>query len=456
MTRISKQLRKYFIFVTMLSIAFITIISNVSINLFFSGYIKESRGRDDLKVVQYVERVYGDDNELNSQSLMSIMHYALSEAVTVRIRDIQNNIIWSSGVSGSVQGMMGGNDRADNNLAYRNYSFKYKGNQIGSIDVGRPKSIISSIEDKQFLLSINAVFAVAFIFSILVAMISSSRISRRFLEPIYLIKENAMLIQDGKYKKLNEVRTNTFELYNLSKSVKELAERLEYQDTLRKRMTSDIAHELRTPLATVQSHIEAFMDGVWEASPEKLSIIHNEIFRLTKLIKDLSDLSIMESDEIKLNKSQFNLSISINNVIESFQLLFSEKNIHVQSGIQSDIELWGDADRLNQVFINLLSNAFKYTNRDGSVWISLEKQADVIRATVEDAGIGIPKEDIKHIFERFYRSDMSRNRGTGGTGIGLTITKAIIEAHDGRIRVESEEGKGTKVVIEFINIQGRV
>jgi signal transduction histidine kinase len=285
-------------------------------------------------------------------------------------------------------------------------------------------------------------------------MISSSRISRRFLEPIYLIKENARLIQDGKYKKLNEVRTNTFELHDLSQSVKELAERLEYQDTLRKRMTSDIAHELRTPLSTVQSHIEAFMDGVWEASPEKLSIIHNEIFRLTKLIKDLSDLSIIESDEIKLNKSRFNLSMLINNVIESFQLLFSEKNIHVQAEIQSGIELWGDADRLNQVFINILSNAFKYTNENGSVRISLEKQTDLIRAIVEDTGIGIPKEDIKHIFERFYRSDLSRNRGTGGTGIGLTITKAIIEAHNGRISVESEEGKGTKVIIEFTNIQG--
>lgn len=456
MTRIRKQLGKYFIFITMLSIAFITIISNVSINLFFSGYIKESRSRDDIKVVQYIEQVYSDSHELNSQSIMSIMHYTFSEAITVRIRDTENNIVWRSGAAGSMQGMMGGNEVNDSNLVFRNYPFTYNGNQVGSIDVGRPKSIISSIEDKQFLLSINAVFAVAFLFSILIVMISSSRISKRFLEPIYLIKENARLIQDGKYKKLNEVKTNTLELNDLSRSVEELAERLEYQEVLRKRMTSDIAHELRTPLATVQSHIEAFMDGVWEASPEKLSIIHNEIFRLTKLIKDLSDLSIIESDEIKLNKSSFNLSMLINNVIESFQLIFSEKNIYLQAEIQSGIEFWGDADRLNQVFINILSNAFKYTNSNGSVQISLEKQTDAIRATIEDTGIGIPKEDIKHIFERFYRSDLSRNRGTGGTGIGLTITKAIIEAHNGRISVESEEGKGTKVIIEFINIQGRV
>lgn len=449
MTRISRQLGKYFIFISMLSIAFITIISNVSINIFFSDYIKGSRSRDDLKVVQYVEQVYSDSNELNAQSLMSIMHYAFSEAVTVHIRDMKNNIIWNSGTPETMYNMMGVTNGSDSNLAFRNYPFSYKGNQVGTIDVGRPKSIISSVEDKQFLRTINSVFAVAFLFSILIAILSSASISKKFLRPIFLIKENARLIEDGKYKKLNEVSTNTFELHDLSKSVKELAERLDEQDVLRRRMTSDIAHELRTPLATIQSHIEAFMDGVWEPNPEKLSIIYDEISRLTKLIKDLSDLSIAESDDIKLYKKMVNLSTLMNNIVESFEPLFISKSIHLQKEIQSDIELMGDADRLSQILINILSNAYKYTNDDGSVHINLRQLKDLIRISVEDTGIGIPKEDTKHVFERFYRSDLSRNRGTGGTGIGLTITKALVEAHDGTIRIESEEGKGTKVFIEF-------
>jgi signal transduction histidine kinase len=104
---------------------------------------------------------------------------------------------------------------------------------------------------------------------------------------------------------------------------------------------------------------------------------------------------------------------------------------------------------MKRVFVNILSNAYKYTNENGNVQVSLKRLKDVIRITVEDTGIGIPKEDIKHVFERFYRSDLSRSRGTGGTGIGLTITRALVEAHDGRIKIESEEGKGTKVIIEF-------
>lgn len=450
MTGINRQLRKYFILITMFSIVFIMIVSNVSINLFFSSYIKEIRSRDELKLVQYVERVYSDNSGFDSQSLMNIMHYAYSEDVIVRIRDINNKIVWSSGTPESMHDLTEGTDNNDSNYTYRNYPLIYKGSKIGSIDIGRSKSIISSIEDKHFLSTINGVFAAAFIFSIIIAISLSTRISKKFLEPIYLIKENAKLIENEKYGELNEVKTNTYELHDLSVSVKELAEKLEYQNALRKRLTSDIAHELRTPIATLQSHIEAFMDGIWEVTPEKLAIVYDEISRLTKLIKGLSDLSSVESDEIKLNKKEVDLSTLLNNIVESFEPLFISKNIQLKKEVQRDIRLMGDADRLNQVFANILSNAYKYTNESGVVQVGLKQLKDVIRITVEDTGIGIPKEDIKHVFERFYRSDLSRNRGTGGTGIGLTITKAYVEAHEGSIRIESEEGKGTMVIIEFM------
>lgn len=445
MTGISKQLGKYFIFITMLSIAFVTIISNLSINIFFSCYIKESRDRDDLKVLQYVQDIYSDNNGLDSKALMSIMHYAYSEGLTVRLRDMQNNVIWNSGLPQTMNGMM---DNA-NGLAYRNYSISFNGIKVGTIDIGRPKSMISSLEDEQFLRTINAVFAIAFLFSVIMAVLSSMHVSNKFLQPIYTIKENAKLIEDGKYSELKEVSANTSELYDLSLSIKGLAEKLGYQESLRKRLTSDIAHELRTPLATLQSHIEAFMDGVWEPNPEKLAIVQHEITRLAKLIQDLADLSILENDEIKLHKSRTNLSMLLDSIVESFEPLFISKSIELKKDIQDDIELYCDEDRMSQVLVNILSNAYKYTNEEGIVRISLRKVKDVVRVVAEDNGIGIPKEDIKHIFERFYRSDLSRNRGTGGTGIGLTITRALVEAHGGIISIESEEGKGTKVIIEF-------
>jgi signal transduction histidine kinase len=279
--------------------------------------------------------------------------------------------------------------------------------------------------------------------------LSSSHLSRKFLQPIYLLKENAKLIEAGKYKRLIEVNTNTFELHDLSLSVKNLAEKLDYQEGLRKRMTTDIAHELRTPLATIQSHIEAFIDGIWKPDNEKLSVIHDEIIRLAKLIKNLSDLAVVENDDIKLHKEELNLSKLLINITENFEPLFNTKNIQLNMDIQDDVEFTGDVDKLNQVFVNILSNAYKYANENGQVNVKLSKSKDKLSITVEDNGIGIPKEDIKNVFERFYRSDISRSRGTGGTGIGLTISKAIVEAHDGRIWIESEVGRGTKVIIEF-------
>lgn len=449
MIKISEQLRKYFVTISILSIAFITITSNISINYFFSDYIRDSRSRDDLKVVQYVERIYSDYEELNSHSLMNIMHYAYSEDVVIQIRDKNDVISWNSSAFGTLYGMIDEYSNDEGNFSFRSYPFTYNDSEIGTIDVGRPKSIITNIEDEKFLIAINSIFAAASVLTLIIAIRSSTHISKKFLNPIYAIKENAKLIEQGKYKTLNDINTNTFELNELSVSVKELAERLNHQEHLRKRMTTDIAHELRTPLAAIQSHIEAFMDGVWEPNDERLSVIHGEIIRLTKLINELSELSIVEDDEINLKLSTIDLSNILNDIVNSYEPMFLEKNIGVNLKIQKNVNMMGDMDYLKRIFVNILSNAIKYTNQNGTVSISLEQIKDKIRIIVQDTGIGIPKEDLKYIFERFYRSDLSRNRQTGGTGIGLTITKALVEAHEGTIKINSEVGKGTSVIMEF-------
>lgn len=449
MIKISEQLRKYFVTISILSIAFITITSNISINYFFSDYIRDSRSRDDLKVVQYVERVYSDYEELNSHSLMNIMHYAYSEDVVIQIRDKNDVIGWNSSAYGTLYGMIDEYSNDEGNFSFRSYPFTYNDSEIGTIDVGRPKSIITNIEDEKFLIAINSIFAAASVLTLIIAIRSSTHISKKFLNPIYAIKENAKLIEQGKYKTLNDISTNTFELNELSVSVKELAERLNHQEHLRKRMTTDIAHELRTPLAAIQSHIEAFIDGVWEPNDVRLSVIHGEIIRLTKLINELSELSIVEDDEINLKLSTIDLSTILHDIVNSYEPMFLEKNIGVNLKIQNKVNMMGDIDYLKRIFVNILSNAIKYTNQNGSVSISMEQLKDKIRIIVQDTGIGIPKEDLKYIFERFYRSDLSRNRQTGGTGIGLTITKALVEAHEGTIKINSEVGKGTSVIMEF-------
>lgn len=448
MIKINQQLSRNFIFVTMLSIAFITIIANFSITFLFSNYIKEVRNRDDIKVIRYVEKTYEDYYGFSSQGLMSILHYTFSEVVTVRLRDMQDNIIWNSSTDNMISDM-GGEKVNESRLSFQNYPMNYNGKQIGSIDIGRPKSIISSFEDQQFIFTINTVFAIAFMFSVILAKLSSSRVSKNFLEPIYQIINNTELMKEGKYKGLKDAKTNTYELQELSDSIKELSERLSYQESLRKRMTSDMAHEIRTPLSTLQSHIEAFMDKIWVPDTEKLTIVYEEIIRLTKLINELTDLSIIESDEIKVNLEEINLFTLMNKIVDSFEPMILNKNITLNKSISDSISIIGDKEHFNRIFSNIISNAYKYTNENGKINVILKQSFNKVAVIVEDTGIGIPKEDIKLVFERFYRSDLSRNRGTGGTGIGLTITKSLVEANNGKISIQSEVGKGTKVICEF-------
>lgn len=446
MQNISIQLRKYFISISIISVLFIAIVSNIGINVFFSKYVKELRNKNDMNIVTYIEQLYNQNKGLDSIALMNIIHYAFSESATVRIKDMKNEIVWKSNSSGS---MMSNDEDIQSSLVYRSYPLKFEDQQVGIIEIGRVQSIFAAPEDRNFVFTMNAVYTFAFMFSLIIAVFLSIQLARKFLQPIYQIKENAKLIEKARYNQLNKVQTTTIELKGLSESIKELAEKLGYQEEIRKRMTSDIAHELRTPLATLQSHIEAFMDGVWQPTQEKLGIIHHEITRLTKLIKNLSELSILENENIQLNMTKVDLSILVRNVAESFEPLFLSKDINFQKDIQERVEFTGDPDRLNQIFINLLSNAFKYTMEKGHVSITLKENRETILVIVEDSGIGIPQSDITHIFERFYRSDISRTRGTGGTGIGLTITKVLVEAHGGEIHAESEVGKGTRMVIEF-------
>jgi signal transduction histidine kinase len=231
-------------------------------------------------------------------------------------------------------------------------------------------------------------------------------------------------------------RYTTRELADLSRSINELAEELEEGERRQKQLSLDIAHELRTPLTCLQGSIEAMMDGVWEADAERLGSCHEEVIRLAKLVEDLNTLTGLEWNEITLNKTGFDLSKLLQSTAEQFYPAAAEKGIAIELNLIPS-PVTADYDRLKQVFINLLSNAVKFTD-SGSICVSIRQGAaqdsggswDV---SVTDTGPGIAEDEIPRIFERFYRSDKSRTRSTGGAGIGLTIAAAIAAAHGGRI-----------------------
>lgn len=227
-----------------------------------------------------------------------------------------------------------------------------------------------------------------------------------------------------------------------------MAASLREQEALRKQMTADIAHELRTPVANVSSYLELMLDGTMEPTPERIENCYQELGRLAALIADLERLEQEETGELVLQKEAVELRDLAERVIGAFATQIQEKDLKsTVTGRQTVVQ--ADPGRLRQVLVNLISNAMKYTDRGGRIAVEIGERDGCAIITVADSGIGIPKEDTERVFERFYRTDKSRARKTGGTGIGLSIARAIVQAHGGTISCESEPGKGSRFEVSL-------
>ena len=276
----------------------------------------------------------------------------------------------------------------------------------------------------------NMIIGISLLMIIVVISISIF-ISQKISKPIIVVSKMTDSLKRGGYDQ-------TLELYNMEK--------------LRKRLTSDISHELRTPLTSIQTHLEAMIDGIWEPTEERLISVNEEVIRISHLVDELKNLAKYDSDKNKLNISEVDLEQLIKNIIYNNESFALEKNIKIEYNLEK-IKAHIDKEKISQVIVNLISNAIRYTNcnceRLGKRIIRLYKEENLIKISVKDNGIGIPKKSLDYIFERFYRVDKSRCRNTGGTGVGLTICKSIIDLHNGNIEVKSEVNKGSEFIVSI-------
>ncbi len=224
-------------------------------------------------------------------------------------------------------------------------------------------------------------------------------------------------------------------------------------DKMRKEFVANVSHELRTPLTTIKSYTETLLDGAMENKEYTvnfLQVINSESDRMTRLVKDLLQLSKLDYDKMEWNMRRLNVLNIISDCIVKMEISAKQKNQTLSFETLGELcEISGDKDRIEQVIINIIGNALKYTPENGSIKVTADKLEDNVEIRIADTGMGIPKDDIPRLFERFYRVDKARSRAMGGTGLGLSIAKNIVEAHRGSIRVESEYGKGTEVIINF-------
>lgn len=298
--------------------------------------------------------------------------------------------------------------------------------------------------------SVTEALSLAVAAALIAAVIASFLISRQVVGPVQRMMLMSRRIAEGEYEERLNVSGNLHsnqldELDQLGLTFNQMADKLEKTEFMRLQLMGDVTHELRTPLAAIKGYMEGLMDGVLPGTPETYQQVHSEADRLQRLVNDLQELSRVEAGTYQLKLESLSPVDLIETIARHLNQQFEEKGISLEVNLDPHLpNVIADKDRIFQVLTNLLGNALQYTSSGGKVVISAARAKSEILISITDTGIGISPDQLSLIFSRFYRTDKSRARASGGSGIGLTIAQALVKAHHGRIWAESPgEGKGS-------------
>jgi len=295
--------------------------------------------------------------------------------------------------------------------------------------------------------------------AVIIALIAAYFVSRSITLPIRQMRETAQQIAKGDFGRRVRIKSKD-ELGELAESLNTMADELQQKmenlkrlDRVRTDFVANLSHELKTPLTLIKGYVETLQNEVIndkEKSDKFVSIIKKHSDRLGYMIDDLLSLSELELSRDCVNRTELDIKEVIDEISLGFGRALAEKKQNLTVDTQGDdFSIQADRNKIEQVFANLIDNAVKYTKESGLIGILLCDQGETVCVIVQDNGIGIPREDRDRVFERFYRVDKARSRELGGTGLGLSIVKHIVLAHNGKIAIESEPNKGTKVSVTF-------
>ncbi|HDR4564590.1 two-component sensor histidine kinase [Bacillus paranthracis] len=293
----------------------------------------------------------------------------------------------------------------------------------------------------------------SFIFMILLWILIAVLMRPKREAMIWTIIEPIQKIAKGDFSvKIRNEEKYDGEIGVLVKSINDMTDELNAMEKMRQEFVSNVSHEIQSPLTSIKGFARALQDN--NLSEEKrehyLTIIETETTRLSKLSQNLLNLTLLESEEYTPERVTYRLDQQLKQIVLNSEPLWAEKEIELELNLEK-VHITADQESMSQVWINLIHNSIKFTPSGGTITIQLKEYEKVVEVRIRDSGIGISEEQKQHIFERFYKADSSRNRAYGGSGLGLAIVKKVLDLHQGKIKVESEEGSGTEFIVRIPN-----
>jgi signal transduction histidine kinase len=299
--------------------------------------------------------------------------------------------------------------------------------------------------EKRFLGTVNRSLVLTGAASAALALIAAFFLARRIVRPVRALTVAAKRMKNGDLTARVPDRGRD-ELAELGRAFNSMAEVMVHTEELRRNLVSDVAHELRTPLASIRCQLEAMQDGLAEPNEEAINSIHEETMQLNRLVEDLQELALADAAQFRLNFHAVSIKEQAEQVARSLQLPGSQRAVTIEVDMPDGLPLvTADPGRLKQILTNLLHNAVMHTPEGGNVILSARLDRAAVEVTVMDSGSGIAPEHLPHIFDRFFRTDESRSRATGGYGLGLAIVRRLVELHGGKVWAESWLGHGTTI-----------
>ena len=462
--KISTQLATGFALIVLITVLLIGAVANGLINRQFERYVALQRKNFSEQLAESLPSQYDERNgEWNVDYIHGIGMYALKDGYLIRLLDRENHVVWDAEnhdmtlchqVMQEIRTEMEEKrPQLKGEFSTYRYDIRKRDAIVGYLDVSYYSPYYFNESDFRFLDSLNRILIGIGLVVLTAAVAMGTMLAKRLSVPLLNVAEVTRKIAKGDYKaRLQTERAQTQEVENLSRSVNEMAESLERQEKLRRRLTSDVAHELRTPVTNVSLNLEMMLDGVWDPTKERLQNCYGELERLSGIIADLEKLRQVEDKKLELVLESVDL-LELSRLVEkTFEPDLKKKELVCTVQGESAV-VQGDAGRLYQVIYNLTDNALKYS-AGAAVQVSLRKCGGQVVLTVADRGPGIPEEDLPRIFERFYRVDKARSRAAGGTGLGLSIVSDTVRRQGGTVEAANRPGGGAVFTVRWSAEEG--